>query len=78
MADEIQIYVGVTGKAGKEWRPVAAVRRRDNIYEITGSNPAPALETWPFGPGDLVRCEPYELTDNDVILVATEKLDRIA
>jgi hypothetical protein len=78
MAGEIEIYISVGTKSGKTWRPVSAILRRDDIYEILGVNPAPGLEEWPFDTGDLVRCRPYELTDSDLVLVAYEKVDRIA
>jgi len=78
MAGEIEIYVSVGTRGGKSWRPVSAILRRDDIYEILGRNPAPGVEEWPFASGDLVRCKPYELTDKDVVLVAYEKVDRIA
>jgi len=78
MAGEIVIYISVTARGGKSWRPVSAILRRDDVYEILGKNPAPGVDEWPFDTGDLVRCRPYDLTDNDRVLVAYEKVDRIA
>jgi hypothetical protein len=81
MAGEIEIYISVITKTGKVWRPVSAVLRRDDIYQIVGKNPSPGGaggEQWPFETGDLVRCKPYELTDSDLVLVAYEKVERIA
>lgn len=78
MAGEIEIYISVITKKGKVWKPVSAVLRREDVYEILGRNPAPGIEEWPFATGDLVRCQPYELTDSDLVLVAYEKVEPIA
>jgi len=75
MAARTQVYIKIGAKAGPAWRPVDAEPLGRDLYRIVGSNPSPAVEPWPFSPGDVVRCEPYELTDSDVILVACEKVD---
>lgn len=69
------VYIKLVGSAGPKWRPVEAEPCGPDLYRIAASNPAPDREPWPFAKGDVVRCEPYELTDSDVILVATEKVE---
>ncbi|HZI95388.1 MAG TPA: hypothetical protein VFE84_14175 [Patescibacteria group bacterium] len=76
MADEIDIYITVTRNNADSWKPVKAVHRGEDVYEIVGSNTSPAGETWRYSTGDFVRCKPYDLTDNDVVLVAWEKTDK--
>ncbi len=78
MSRETDIDIKPATHSWPAWRPVRAIERRDGLYEILGANPAPESEPWPFGPGDLVRCRPFELTENDIILVAFEKVDRLA
>ena len=74
MAEETDVYISVKRGQTSNWKPVKAVRRRDDVYEIVGRNAASAQETWQFTTGDLVRCKPYELTDGDMVLVAWEKV----
>ena len=74
MADERQIYIRVTGSRGPAWRPVEAERIEGDVYRITGSATPASGESWEFASQDLVRCKPYELTDDDVVMVAFEKV----
>ena len=76
MSDEIDIYITVTRNKVESWRSVKAVHRGGDVYEIIGSNTSPPGDVWRFTTGDFVRCKPYELTDNDVVLVAWEKTDK--
>ena len=78
MSGETTIYIRVTTRGGPSWRPVAAARLGDDVYRILGKKSVVAGEEWPFEPGDVVRCKPYELTDNDLVLVAYEKITPVA
>ena len=49
MADEVDVYVAVTRATGSSWRPVRAIPRGDDVYEIVGSGQAPDAERWQFG-----------------------------
>ena len=73
MAEEIEVYIKIVGEQGEAWKPVRAVHRGDDIYEIKGSDLSLAPEGWRYSPGDLVRCKPHDLTDSDVVLVAVER-----
>jgi hypothetical protein len=73
MTGNTTIYISVEETSGSSWRPVDAIQRGENVYEIVGENPKPDMEKWPFNKGDFVECKPYELTDSDIILVAFAK-----
>ncbi|MBI3450107.1 MAG: hypothetical protein HY049_14485, partial [Acidobacteria bacterium] len=51
MSGETTIYISVTTRGGKSWRPVTAARLGDDVYRITGKKSAAAGEEWPFEPG---------------------------
>jgi hypothetical protein len=72
MADEVLIYVRVTGTAGEAWRPARALLHPGEVYEILDVSLQPG-ETGRFAAGDRVTCRPYELTDHDIVRVAHEK-----
>jgi len=44
------------------WRPVAAARRADGLFEIVSRNDDPESEAWEFPSGSLVRCELRQLS----------------
>jgi len=75
MSGKSIIYIKLSGREGPKWRPVEAEPCGPDLYRIVATNPAPDKEPWPFATGDVVHCEPYELTDSDLILVATVKVD---
>jgi hypothetical protein len=50
------IYVKLVDEGTEVWRPVSAIRRKDNIFVIA-SQSVPADEKWEFLPGDVVVVE---------------------
>ena len=54
MAEDVPvtIYVQLADRLG-EWRPVKAIRQREDIYCVIG--PMPTDEDWKFPPGSMVR-----------------------
>lgn len=48
----VTIYVQLADRSG-EWRPVKAIRQREDLYCILG--PMPIDEDWKHPPGSMVR-----------------------
>jgi hypothetical protein len=72
------IYVYLLDEGVDCWRPIDAVKRGDNLYEIVSKNPDPEDEKWEFSTGDVVRCVLKTLMDRQPheSLVAIEKVER--
>ena len=58
MPQEIRrtIYVALLDEGTTVWRPVDAIEKDADVYQIVSRNPAPDDEKWEFLTGDLVRC----------------------
>lgn len=71
MAEDIPvtIYVPLADRAG-EWRPVKAIRQREDVYCILG--PMPMDEDWKYPPGSMVRRTPKTLPNGHQQMVAAE------
>ena len=54
----VTIYVPLADRVG-EWRPVKAIRQREDLYCILG--PMPPDEDWKYPPGSMVRRKPKTL-----------------
>jgi hypothetical protein len=67
-----EIYVALLDEGVNVWRPVQAERLRDSMYRILDQHYDRSIETWQFGPGDVVLCEMVESSDG-LILAATKK-----
>jgi hypothetical protein len=72
MTDSVAVHVELLNEDVDVWRPVAAVREREDAYRLDDSKPED--EEWAFPPGSLVRCEIRILeqgSEPDPCLVAT-------
>lgn len=56
------IYIALLNEGIDVWRPVLAVRRADDLFEIVSRNDDPEDESWEFPSGSLVRCETKQLS----------------
>lgn len=69
MADTIvTIYMPLANEVG-EYRPVKAVRQREDVYTVIG--PVADGEEWQFPPGSLVRRKSKMLPNGKQEMVAT-------
>jgi CRP-like cAMP-binding protein len=78
MFKEETIYVCLPDKGVNVWRPVKAMKIRNNVYKIVSENPNSEDERWQFSTGDLVRCEIKALSekyDYQNKLFAVEKIE---
>ena len=66
------IYVRLVNEVIDVWRPVEAVRIDVDVYLIVPQVYDRAIESWEFGPGDVVRCQ-LIATDDGTIIAATSK-----
>jgi hypothetical protein len=73
MTDIAEIYVALLDEGVDVWRPVQAERVSDEMYRILDQHYQRSIETWQFGPGDVVLCEMVESSDGR-ILAATKKV----
>jgi hypothetical protein len=60
------IYVKLVGEGVEVWRPVKAEHLRDDVYLIVDQPYDRDSETWQFGPGSSVVCEPVESADGPI------------
>ncbi len=62
-----QIYVALLNEGVDVWRPVQAVRLRENIYRILEQHYDSAIETWEFAPGEEVICELIDSSEGKIL-----------
>jgi hypothetical protein len=74
MSDESEIFVRLIDEGVDVWRPVRAERLDDDVYRIIDQPYDRDVETWQFGPGDVVVAEPISSSDGQ-ILAATRLCD---
>ena len=65
----ITIYVPLADRPG-EWRPVKAIRQREDIYCVIG--PMDEEEQWKYPPGSMVRRKPKTLPNGKEEMVAVD------
>jgi hypothetical protein len=65
----VTIYVQLADRLG-EWRPVKAIRQREDIYCVIG--PMPDDEEWKYPPGSMVRRKPGMLPNGKQEMMAAE------
>ncbi len=70
------IYVYLLEEGVDCWRPIDAIKRGDNLYEIVSENPDPEDEKWEFSTGDLVRCREQLFCGGRKHLVPFERVER--
>jgi len=70
-----QIHVRLLNENVDVWRPVRAMRVRDDIYRILNQPYDVSIESWEFEPGDEVQCEETE-TASGQRLAAINKVSR--
>jgi hypothetical protein len=63
----MQIYVPLLDEGTQVYRPVDAMWRRDDVFEILSQNSYPETEHWQFSTGDLVRCRRWTFSGGDRI-----------
>ena len=61
------IYVKLVDEGVNVWRPVRAEHLRDDLYLIVDQPYDRDSETWQFGPGSSVVCEPVESADGPIL-----------
>ena len=68
MSDERPVTIMMPLKSGAEYRPVQALRQREDIYIVIGPMEG---EEWRFPPGTMVRRKPKIMSDGKQEMVAT-------
>ena len=71
------IYVALVNEGVDAWRPVMAVRRADDLFEIISRNDDPEDEQWQFSSGSLVRCEPRQLSGGTRLVAVEQRAPRV-
>jgi len=64
----ITIHVRLLNEGTDAWRPVRAIRQREDIYCIIG--PMEEDEQWQFPPGSMVRRKPKIMSNGKQEMVA--------
>jgi hypothetical protein len=72
---ESEIFVRLIDEGVDVWRPVRAERLDDGVYRIVDQPYDRELETWQFGPDDIVVAEPADSSAGQ-ILAATRRYVR--
>lgn len=68
------IYVELLNEGSKAYRPVPALRREENIYELQGFEIYdPEDEEWEFLPGTLVSVEKRKLQGEEVLVAVKQE-----
>lgn len=68
------IYIALLSEGVDVWRPVKATKLSENVFQIISENQNSTDEVWEFGTGDLVRCTQKVFANDEIHLVAIEKL----
>jgi hypothetical protein len=66
------IFIALLDESVSVWRPVSAIRIRDDVFQIRGK--PPEGERWQFITGELVRCKEQTFADGQRGLVGQEKV----
>ena len=67
------IYIKLLEEGTKVYRPVPALKLKNNIYEVKGFEIYdPEDEVWEFSPGTYVLVEEQNI-DNETVLVAIQE-----
>lgn len=69
MADAIVTLLMPLANEIGEWRPVKAIRQREDIYVVMG--PMPEGEEWKFPPGSEVKRKPKIMPNGKEEMTAT-------
>ncbi len=72
MSDDAPVTIYVPLAHSSEWRPVKAIRQREDIYCVLG--PMPQDEEWKYPPGSMVRRKPRILPNGKQEMAASELL----
>ncbi len=67
-----EIFVSLLDEPVDVWRPVQAEHLQGKVYRIVEQPYDREVETWRFGPGDVVLCEVIESSGGE-ILAATSR-----
>jgi hypothetical protein len=70
-----RVYLALLDEGTEVYRPMDAVWRREDVFEILTENCCPEDEHWQFSTGDLVRCREQTFSDGASELVAFERVD---
>ena len=70
MADDAPVTIYMPLADLSDWRPVKAIRQREDIYCILG--PMSDEEQWKYPPGTMVRRQPKVLPTGKREMVAAE------
>jgi hypothetical protein len=66
------IYVALLEEGTTVWRPVEAEQVHEEVFRIVGT--VPDDEKWEFSPGELVRCREKAFANEEMVLVAYERV----
>jgi hypothetical protein len=64
------IFISLLDESVDVWRPVQAERLRGNTFLILEQPYDRELETWQFGPGEVVLCEEVQASDGPILAAA--------
>jgi hypothetical protein len=67
MSDAAEIFVRLVDEGVDVWRPVQAEHIDGDIYRIVDQPYDRELETWEFGPGDVVVSELIDASDGPIL-----------
>ncbi len=67
MSKEMKIFVRLLNEDVDVWRPVLARHTHDNCYLIVDQAYDEEAETWEFGPGSAVICEPLSTAEGPIL-----------
>lgn len=70
MADDAPVTIYMPLADQSEWRPVKAIRQREDIYCVLG--PMAEGDQWKYPPGTMVRRKPRMLPNGKQEMVAAE------
>ena len=70
MASEAPVTIYMPLADQSDWRPVKAIRQREDIYCVLG--PMVEDEQWKFPPGSMVRRKPKIMPNGKQEMVAAE------
>ncbi len=71
-----KIYVALLGEGTDVWRPVDALSKGKDIFEIISRNESNGDEIWEFECGDQVRCVQKVLSNGEISLIAISRVQR--
>ena len=63
-----RVFIALLDEGVDVWRPVEAFRLSTDTFRLVEDQPRDLNETWEFLPGEVVRCEPRDLSDGPALV----------